>query len=106
VLREQGDVEGARRELVSASEISKRATNAQAAQFAFNSGKRFLNAGDLDAAIERFQAAVKLAPHWKTAYLQLATALERKGDLAGAARERAAAAALPSIKGAATDDRF
>ncbi|HWK31352.1 MAG TPA: tetratricopeptide repeat protein, partial [Terriglobales bacterium] len=91
VLREQGDVEGAKQEVARTAELSKRATDAQAALFALNSGKRFLNAGDIDAAIERFQAAVKLAPNSAVVHSTLATALDRKGDSAGAARERALA---------------
>ena len=48
--------------------------------FAANTGIARLKEGNLDAAIERFQAAIQLDPTSAQAYYNLAQALQRKGQ--------------------------
>ena len=59
----------------------------QAATFNTNSGKKLLDAGDLDGAISQFRAAVTLAPEYSQAHRRLAEALDRKGEKAQAQEE-------------------
>jgi len=87
VLRQLGDNEGAAVESKVGTEIGKQKTNQQAALFATNSGKRLLNAGDLEGAISQFQAAIRSLPGYAPAHFQLGLALQRKGDKAESARE-------------------
>ena len=55
VLRQLGDTAGAVAESKAGAEMSKEKTDLQAATFATNSGRRLLNAGDLDGAISQFR---------------------------------------------------
>lgn len=87
MLRQLGDREGAAAESKAGAEIGKEKTNQQAALFATNSGKRLLNAGDLEGAISQFQAAIRALPGYAPAHFQLGLALQRKGDKAESARE-------------------
>ena len=79
VLREQGDAAGAATESKAASEISKSVYSLQGATFATNSGKRLMQAGDLDGAIGQFRSAIQLAPEFAPAHQQLGLGLQRKG---------------------------
>jgi Flp pilus assembly protein TadD len=100
VLRQLGDNAGAAAESRAGAEIAKQKTSEQAALFATNSGKRLLNAGDIDGAISQFRAAIQSVPAYAPAHYQLALALQRKGDKQGAAEEFGAAAELdPKLKG-------
>ena len=84
VLRQLGDTEGAARESRAGAEIAKQKTNEQAALFATNSGRRLLNAGDVDGAISQFRTAIQAVPGYAPAHYQLGLALQRKGDKQGA----------------------
>jgi Flp pilus assembly protein TadD len=59
----------------------------QGATFATNSGKRMLEAGDLDGAISQFRSAIKLSPSYALAHYELSLALSRKGEKTEAAAE-------------------
>ena len=63
----------------------------QAAMFAANTGRARLKEGNIDAAIERFQAAIKLFEDDPKVHYDLARALLRKGqkDAAQAEYEKA-----------------
>jgi Tfp pilus assembly protein PilF len=87
VLRQLGDNEGAAAESKAGTEIGKEKTNQQAALFATNSGKRLLNAGDLEGAISQFQAAIRALPGYAPAHFQLGLAFQRKGEKEESARE-------------------
>ena len=67
--------------------LVKQKIGLQGATFATNSGKRMLDAGDLDGAISQFRTAIKLAPGLAVAHYQLALALSRKGEKPEAAAE-------------------
>src|SRR5213079_2626816 len=67
VLRQLGDTAGAAAEAKTGSEMGKQKTNQQAALFATNSGKRLLNAGDLDGAISQFRSAIAATPEYAPA---------------------------------------
>jgi Flp pilus assembly protein TadD len=69
------------------TELSKETNNQQAALFATNSGKRLLNAGDLDGAISQFKSAIQAVPGYAPAHFQLGLALQRKGERAESVRE-------------------
>ncbi|MEJ7709907.1 MAG: tetratricopeptide repeat protein [Pyrinomonadaceae bacterium] len=62
VLRQKGDLEGARAAFQDAARISKIKSQREAAILATatNTGIERLKEGNLDAAIERFEAAIKL----------------------------------------------
>ncbi len=94
VLRQLGDSAGAAAESKAGMEIGKRKTDQQAALFATNSGKRLLNAGDLDGAILQFRSAIGAAPDYAGAHFQLGLALQRKGEKDEAAKEFRRAAEL------------
>jgi tetratricopeptide (TPR) repeat protein len=94
VLRQLGDNQGAAAESKAGIEIGKEKTNEQAALFAANSGKRLLNAGDLDGAISQFRSAIGSAPGYAPAHFQLGLALQRKGQTDEAAKEFQKAAQL------------
>jgi tetratricopeptide (TPR) repeat protein len=99
VLRQLGDAEGAAAESRAGAEIAKQKTNEQAALFATNSGRRLLNAGDIDGAISQFRAAIQSVPQYAPAHYQLGLALQRKGDKQGATEEFKAAVELdPRLK--------
>ena len=72
--------------------MSKRKTDLQAATFATNSGRRLLNAGDLDGAISQFRTAVRAMPSYALAHYELGLALSQKGqkDEAGGEYRKAA----------------
>jgi Flp pilus assembly protein TadD len=76
--------------------MSKEKTSQQAALFAINSGKRLLNAGDLDGAISHFRSAINAMPNSAQAHYQLGIALTRKGEKTEAAQEFRQASALDS----------
>jgi Flp pilus assembly protein TadD len=94
VLRQMGDTAGAQAESEAGNTLAKEKTDLQGATFATNSGKRLLNAGDVEGAIAQFRNAIKLAPSYAQAHYQLALALSRKGEKAAAAEEFAKAGQL------------
>jgi Flp pilus assembly protein TadD len=94
ILRQQGDSEGAAAAMKTGAEIAKRTTDLQAATFATNSGRRLLNAGDLDGAISQFRSAINSLPTYPQAHYQLGVALQRKGAKEEAAQEFKKAAEL------------
>ncbi|MGA9511289.1 MAG: tetratricopeptide repeat protein, partial [Candidatus Sulfotelmatobacter sp.] len=61
------------------AEMSKKKTDLQSATFATNSGRRLLNAGDLDGAVSQFRAAIRAVPSYALAHYELALALSQKG---------------------------
>src|SRR5256714_5817362 len=75
VLRQLGDAEGAAAESRAGMEIAKQKTGDQAALFATNSGRRLLNAGDIEGAISQFRAAISSSPNYAAAHFELAVAL-------------------------------
>jgi len=79
VLRQLGDAEGAARESKSGAEIAKDANALQAATFSTNSGRRLLNAGDLDGAISQLRSAIQQVPTYAPAHFYLGQALVSKG---------------------------
>jgi protein O-GlcNAc transferase len=85
VLRQMGDTAGTESERQLGDSLVKQKIGLQGATFATNSGKRMLNAGDLDGAISQFREAIKLSSSYAPAQYELAVALTRKGDKAGAA---------------------
>jgi Flp pilus assembly protein TadD len=87
VLRQLGDTEGASAESKAGAEIGKQKNNQQAALFATNSGKRLLNAGDLEGAISQFKSAIQSLPGYAPAHFQLGLALQRKGEKAESVHE-------------------
>src|SRR2546430_17286551 len=61
------------------SEIAQQKTGDQAALFATNSGRRLLNAGDIEGAISQFRAAISSSPNYAAAHFELAVALGQHG---------------------------
>jgi Tfp pilus assembly protein PilF len=98
VLRQQGDAQGSAAESKLGAEISQQKMTLQAAEFTTNSGIKLLNAGDLDGAIQQFEAAVKADASYASAHQQLALALERKGDKVRANHELETAKQLQSLQ--------
>jgi tetratricopeptide (TPR) repeat protein len=99
VLRQMGDTAGAAEETKAGSEIARQKTSLQAATFATNSGRRLLDAGDLEGAISQFHSAINAVPDYALAHYQLGMALQRKGEKEESAREFEKAAALdPNLK--------
>jgi len=94
VLRQLGDEKGAAAESRAGMEILQQKSSEQAATFATNSGRKLLNAGDLDGAISQFRSAIHTAPNYARAHFQLGLALQRKGEKDEAAREFQKAAEL------------
>ena len=94
VLRQLGDSAAAADQSRLGAQISKERNSLQAATFNTNSGRRLLNAGDLDGAISQFRSAIKLAPDYAPAHLHLAEALQRKGEKEEAKQEFQRAAQL------------
>ena len=78
VLRQLGDMEGAAAESRTGMEITKQKTAEQASLFATNSGKRLLNAGDIEGAILQFRAAINSAPNSASAHFGLGLALRQR----------------------------
>ncbi|HEX8184629.1 MAG TPA: tetratricopeptide repeat protein, partial [Blastocatellia bacterium] len=98
-LRQKGDMEAARVEFQEAARLNKKKSDMQAAMFALNSGIARLAEGDVDAAIERFEAAIKLSPDDAKAHYNLARALLRKGRKEAAQTEYQKARQLdPRVK--------
>jgi len=94
-----GDTAGADAESALGDSLVKQKIGLQGATFATNSGKRMLDAGDLDGAILQFQSAIKLAPNFAAGHYQLSVALSRKGEKAEAAAELKRAQELdPKLK--------
>jgi Flp pilus assembly protein TadD len=89
-----GDTAGADAEAQTGEALAKAKTNQQGALFSLNSGKRLLNAGDLDGAISQFERATQLSPDSAEAHYQLAVALSRSGKTTDAAMEYSRAAKL------------
>ena len=87
VLRQLGDTEGAAKENRAGADLAKTTNSLQAATFATNSGRRLLNAGDLDGAISQLRSAIQKAPTYAPAHFYLGQALQRKGLTAEAAPE-------------------
>jgi Flp pilus assembly protein TadD len=87
VLRQSGDAAGAAVEAKAGTELAKQRTNEQAALFATNSGKRLMNAGDLDGAISQFRSAIAAKQDYAPAHFQLGLALQRKGEKDEAEKE-------------------
>jgi tetratricopeptide (TPR) repeat protein len=79
VLRQLGDAEGAAKEGRTGMEMAKQKTNDQAALFATNSGRRLLNAGDIEGAISQFRVAINSSPNYATAHFELGMALRQQG---------------------------
>lgn len=79
VLRQLGDNEGAAAESKAGAEMSQKKTDLQSATFATNSGRRLLNAGDLDGAISQFRTAIRAVPSYALAHYELGLALSQKG---------------------------
>jgi Flp pilus assembly protein TadD len=94
ILRQLGDSAGAAAEAKAGAEISKEKTNLQAATFATNSGRRLLNAGDIEGAISQFRSAISASPGYAPAHYQLAIALTQKGQKEEASKEFQKAAEL------------
>jgi tetratricopeptide (TPR) repeat protein len=87
VLRQLGENEEATAESKAGTQLGKEKNSQQAALFATNSGKRLLNAGDVDGAISQFKSAIQAVPGYAPAHFQLGLALQRKGEKAESARE-------------------
>src|SRR5256884_7336042 len=87
VLRQLGDAEGAAAENRAGMEIAKQKTGDQAALFATNSGRRLLNAGDVEGAISQFRAAISSSPNYAAAHFELAVALGQHGKSEEAQKE-------------------
>ena len=82
-----GDAQHATEESRKGALLAKELSDLQAAVFATDSGKRLMNAGDLDGAISRFRAAVASTPGYAPAHYQLGLALQRKGNAEESGRE-------------------
>ena len=87
VLRQLGNTEGAAAESKLGAEMAKSVNALQAATFSTNSGRRLLNAGDLDGAISQFRSATGQLASYAPAHFYLAQALRRKGLSDEAERE-------------------
>src|ERR1019366_9911012 len=99
VLRQLGDTAGAAEESRAGAEWSRKKTNQQAALFATNSGRRLLDAGDIEGAISQLHRAVNAAPDYAPGHFYLGTALLRKGLVPEANSEFAKATELdPRLK--------
>jgi tetratricopeptide (TPR) repeat protein len=94
VLRQLGDSQGAASEARLGVELAKQKTDLQAAVFATNSGRRLRNAGDLDAAIVKFRAAIQSVADYAPAHFELAIALQQSGKKNEATLEFQKAASL------------
>jgi Tfp pilus assembly protein PilF len=61
--------------------MAKSANALQAATFSTNSGRRLLDAGDLDGAISQFQSAIEQSASYAPAHYYLAMAFKAKGKM-------------------------
>ncbi|PYV25718.1 MAG: hypothetical protein DMG24_08680 [Acidobacteria bacterium] len=87
VYRQKGDTAKAQEEFQKAETLNKAQMNLQAATLTTNTGAKQLRNGDLEGAIEKFHAALKLSPDFAAAHFQLALALRQKGDARQATEE-------------------
>jgi Tfp pilus assembly protein PilF len=87
VYRQKRDAAQAQQEFQKAEELNQAKMNLQAATLATNTGTRQLGQGDVDGAIEKSRAALKLRPDFAPAHFQLARALRQKGNAAEAEEE-------------------
>jgi Tfp pilus assembly protein PilF len=87
VLQQLGDTQAAAAERRIGDEISKKNNNRQAAMFATNFGKKLLQSGDLEGAIEQLSAAIHADSEFADAHFQMGLALQQKGDAVGARQE-------------------
>jgi len=76
------------------ADLAKQKTSEQAALFSTNSGRRLLQAGDVEGAISQFRAAINSAPNYAAAHFQLGMALRQQGQIEEAEREFKQAVAL------------
>jgi Flp pilus assembly protein TadD len=93
-MRQMGDAEGAAAESRAGAELAKQKTSENAALFATNSGRRLLNAGDIEGAISQFRAAISAVPSYAVAHFELGMALRQQGKLDEAQTEFQKAATL------------
>ncbi|MGH7867590.1 MAG: tetratricopeptide repeat protein, partial [Candidatus Dormibacteraceae bacterium] len=94
VLRKRGDRAGAAKEYQEAQALNQALANRQAATLSTNTGAKELQEGQVDSAIARFRAALKLAPDFASAHYQLGLAFLKKGENGRAAAEFQKAHAL------------
>jgi len=87
VLRQLGDAQGAAEEAKLGASLAASTNSRQAAAFSTGSGKRMLDAGDLDGAIAQFRSAIHSDANYAAAHYQLGLALSRKGEKDEASRE-------------------
>ena len=83
-LRQKGATEAAREELQLAAKLTKQKRDFEAAATAVQTGMQRLNEGRIEAAVERFQAAIKLNPDYALAHYQLSLAYRKKGQTVAA----------------------
>jgi Flp pilus assembly protein TadD len=106
VLRQLGDGQGAAAESKAGVELAKQKTGEQAALFSTNSGRRLLQAGDVEGAISQFRAAVNSAPNYAAAHFQLGLALRQQGKTEEAEKEFKQAESLdPRLKPPASEKK-
>jgi Tfp pilus assembly protein PilF len=98
ILRQQGKTAEADAESRRGQELLKQSNSVQTATFNTNSGRKLLEAGDLDGAIAQFRSAIAIAPSYAPAHQYLAQALERKGERDEAGKEFQKAADLAHKK--------
>jgi protein O-GlcNAc transferase len=91
VLVKQNDAAGAAAERKVAADLMRKHMNLQRAEVATNSGKSLLASGKIDDAIIQFRDALSFDSGYAEAHLGLAEALEKQGNTAEAAAERAQA---------------
>jgi tetratricopeptide (TPR) repeat protein len=87
VLRQLGDATGAAEEAKAGARITASSNSLQTATFSTNSGKRLLDAGDLNGAISQFRSAIQSQPNYAAAHYQLGLALQRSGQKDEARKE-------------------
>jgi tetratricopeptide (TPR) repeat protein len=78
-LKQQGQHQAALASLAEADRLDRKTADAQASTFAVSVGVQKKSAGDYAGAIERFRAAVRLAPDNPQAHYQLGLALRQTG---------------------------
>jgi Flp pilus assembly protein TadD len=91
LLQQRGDRAGADAAFAEARRLTQKKADVQASTFAVGVGRARAKAGDLEAAVEQFERALKLAPDNFEAHYELAkafTRLQRRDE----AREHVAAA--------------
>ena len=99
VERFSGEGNGRTTESKAGAELAKQKTSEQAALFSTNSGRRLLQAGDVEGAISQFRAAINSAPNFAAAHFQLGMALRQQGKFEEAQKEFERAVAIdPRLK--------